>query len=176
MNESCGPCPELIYHLSPPTQIAKPKGGEGSSPLSPLVSPLLMEPRRVAAAAARPESESESSKTRQDAADTRWLETLSEPELGLLIGLKEVAVARASNAGHPHLADKVFHLRALRALAFVLLQESKERLRQASWVGNASILERLALLNDPDHPQEVVRPSQDVMPMPSGIHKKRKRM
>ncbi|RCV23324.1 hypothetical protein SETIT_4G290100v2 [Setaria italica] len=146
-----------------------------------------MEPRRVAAAAARPESESESSKTRQDAADTRWLETLSEPELGLLIGLKEVAVARASNAGHPHLADKVFHLRALRALvlptaildafaAFVLLQESKERLRQASWVGNASILERLALLNDPDHPQEVVRPSQDVMPMPSGIHKKRKRM
>jgi hypothetical protein len=34
----------------------------------------------------------------------------------LLIALKEVAVARASNAGHPHLADKVFHLRALRAL------------------------------------------------------------
>jgi hypothetical protein len=40
-----------------------------------------MEPRR-AAAATRPESESESRRRRQDAAaDTRWLETLSEPEL-----------------------------------------------------------------------------------------------
>ncbi|PAN22185.1 hypothetical protein PAHAL_4G002500 [Panicum hallii] len=123
-----------------------------------------------AAAAAMPESES---KTRQDAEDTRWLQTLSEPELGLLIGLKEVAMTRASNAGHPDLADKVFHVRALRALAFVLLQELKERLRQASV--NTSMLERLSLLNDHD-PEGVVRPSQDVMPMPNGINKKRKQM
>ncbi|CAL5040640.1 unnamed protein product [Urochloa decumbens] len=129
------------------------------------------------AAAARPESES---KTRQDAADTRWLQTLSEPELGLMISLKELAVTRASNAGHPDLADKVFHLRALRALAFVLLEESKERLRQASSI-NTSMLDRLALLNDPDHdpdpdPDDVVIPSQDVIPMPNGIHRKRKHM
>ncbi|RLN11737.1 hypothetical protein C2845_PM09G24720 [Panicum miliaceum] len=115
------------------------------------------------AAAARPESES---KTRQDAEDTRWLQTLSEPELGLLIGLKEVAVTRASSAGHPDLADKVFHVRALRALAFVLLEELKERLRQASV--NTSMLEKLALQNDHD--------PEDVMPMPNGINKKRKQM
>ncbi|CAN6192513.1 unnamed protein product [Urochloa humidicola] len=125
-----------------------------------------MAARRAAAAdaAARPESES---KTRQAAADTRWLQTLSEPELGLLISLKELAVTRASSAGHPRdLADKVFHLRALRAL------ESKQRLRQASSV-NTSMFERLALLNDPD-PEEVVIPSQDAIPMPNGIHGKRK--
>ncbi|CAL4966238.1 unnamed protein product [Urochloa decumbens] len=125
------------------------------------------------AAAARPESES---KTRQAAADTRWLQTLSEPELGLLISLKELAATRAFNAGHHDLVDKVFHLRALRALAFVLLEESKERLRQASSV-NASMLDRLALLNDPDSdPDDVVIPSQDVIPTPNGIHRKRKYM
>jgi hypothetical protein len=57
--------------------------------------------------------------------------------------------------------------------AFVLLQELKERLRQASV--NTSMLERLSLLNDHD-PEGVVRPSQDVMPMPNGINKKRKQM
>ncbi|CAN6206580.1 unnamed protein product [Urochloa humidicola] len=137
---------------------------------------------RRAAAAATPESESN---TRQAAADTRWLETLSESELGLLMSLKELAVTRASNAGHPDLADKVFHLRALRALAFVLLEQSKERLRQASSV-NTSMLDRLPLLNDPDpddvvipvfrKKDDVVIPSQDVIPMPNGIHRKRKQM
>ncbi|KAG2614429.1 uncharacterized protein LOC120704583 [Panicum virgatum] len=124
----------------------------------------------AANAAVTPESES---KTRQDAQDKRWLQTLSEPELGLLIGLKEVAMTRASNAGHPDLADKVFHVRALRALAFVLLGELKERLRQASV--DTSMLEMLALLNGHD-PEEVVRPHQDVMPLPNGINKKRKQM
>ena len=57
--------------------------------------------------------------------------------------------------------------------AFVLLEELKERLRQASV--NTSMLETLALLNGHDH-EEVVRPSQDVMPMPNGIKKKRKQM
>ncbi|CAL5050303.1 unnamed protein product [Urochloa decumbens] len=130
--------------------------------------------RAAAAAAARPESES---KTRQAAADTRWLQTLSEPELGLLISLKELAATRAFNAGHPDLVDKVFHLRALRALAFVLLEESKERLRQASSVSTSMLLDRLALLNDPDpDPDGVVIPSQEVIPMPNGIHRKRKHM
>ena len=107
-------------------------------------------------------------------------------------------MTRASNAGHPDLADRVFHVRALRALgisphlphahththtqvlkflvdfaAFVLLEELKERLRQASV--DTSMLETLALLNGHD-PEEVVRPNQDVMPLPNGINKKRKQM
>ncbi|OEL26146.1 hypothetical protein BAE44_0012836 [Dichanthelium oligosanthes] len=128
-----------------------------------------MAPRRDAAA------RSKSIPPAPAAADTRWLQTLSEPELGLLIGLKELAVTRASNAGHPDLADKVFHLRALRALAYVLLEELKERLGQASV--NTSMLQGLALLNDLDPEEEVVvRPSQHVMPMPNVIHKKRKQM
>jgi len=57
--------------------------------------------------------------------------------------------------------------------AFVLLEELKERLRQASV--NTSMLETLALLNGHD-PEEVVRPNQDVMPLPNGINKKRKQM
>jgi len=34
----------------------------------------------------------------------------------VLVSLRELAVTRATNAGHPALADTVFHLRALRAL------------------------------------------------------------
>ncbi|KAF8697649.1 hypothetical protein HU200_035840 [Digitaria exilis] len=135
-----------------------------------------MASRRAAAAEASSAASTESERKKlQDAADKRWLQTLSEPELDLLIGLKELAVTRASNAGHPHLADRVFHLRALRALAFVLLEECKERLRQASSVNNTSMLERLALLDDPDH-EEVVRPGEDLMPVPTAVRKKRKQM
>nr|CAB3469455.1 unnamed protein product [Digitaria exilis] len=138
-----------------------------------------MASRRAASAEASSASSTEwERKKRQDAEDKRWLQTLSEPELDLLIGLKELAVTRASNAGHPHLADRVFHLRALRALAFVLLEECKERLRQASSVNNTSMLERLALLDDPDPDpdHEVVRPCQDLMPVPAAVRKKRKKM
>ncbi|XP_021305828.1 uncharacterized protein LOC8066394 isoform X2 [Sorghum bicolor] len=90
----------------------------------------------------------------------------------VLVSLRELAVTRATNAGHPALADTVFHLRALRALGIVLVEELKERLRQSS--ANANVLDRLALLSDPE--AEVVRPSQDrQMPVPNGIHKKRKK-
>jgi hypothetical protein len=52
------------------------------------------------------------------------------------------------------------------------VEELKERLRQSS--ANANVLDRLALLSDPE--AEVVRPSQDrQMPVPNGIHKKRKK-
>jgi len=51
------------------------------------------------------------------------------------------------------------------------VEELKERLWQSS--ANANALDRLALLNDPE--TEAVRPSQDhQMPVPNGIHKKRK--
>ncbi|AQK67439.1 uncharacterized protein [Zea mays] len=116
-------------------------------------------------AADSPEAESES-KLRQGAADARWLETLSEPELDVLVSLREVAVTRASDAGHPGLADTVFHLRALRALGVVLLEELKERLRQSS--ADANVLDRSALLDDPEASQD------HQMPAPNGIHKKRK--
>ncbi|WVZ78364.1 hypothetical protein U9M48_026090 [Paspalum notatum var. saurae] len=134
-------------------------------------------PRAAAAAAARARARaragsdySESSKPRQDV-DARWLETLSEPELDVLISLKELAFTQASNAGFPtDLADRIFHLRALRALAIVLLQESKERLGRAS--ANTKLLERLALLNDPAEGEDEV-----VMPRPNAsVHKKRKQM
>lgn len=49
------------------------------------------------------------------------------------------------------------------------MEDLKERLKQSS-SANANVLDRLALLNDPE--AEVVRPSQDHQ-MP-GIHKKRK--
>lgn len=55
------------------------------------------------------------------------------------------------------------------------MEECKERLRQASSVNNTSMLERLALLNDPDH-EEVVRPCQDEVPVPTAVGKKRKQM
>ncbi|XP_066375478.1 uncharacterized protein [Miscanthus floridulus] len=122
-------------------------------------------------AAARPEAAESEGKLPQGAADAMWLQTLSETELDVLVSLRELAVTRATNAGHPALADTVFHLRALRALGIVLVEELKERLRQSS--ANANVLDRLALLNDPE--AEAVRPSQDhQMPVPSGIHKKRK--
>ncbi|AQK67438.1 hypothetical protein ZEAMMB73_Zm00001d014889 [Zea mays] len=110
-------------------------------------------------AADSPEAESES-KLRQGAADARWLETLSEPELDVLVSLREVAVTRASDAGHPGLADTVFHLRALRALGVVLLEELKERLRQSS--ADANVLDRSALLDDPEASQD------HQMPAPNG--------
>ena len=73
---------------------------------------------------------------------------------------------------HTHTHTQVLKL-LVDFAAFVLLEELKERLRQASV--DTSMLETLALLNGHD-PEEVVRPNQDVMPLPNGINKKRKQM
>ncbi|KAJ1260882.1 hypothetical protein BS78_10G266100 [Paspalum vaginatum] len=171
--KSCGP--------NVPTQIKctlpMPEKAASPPPFPPLPS-LVMAPRRAAAAArARADSESESSKPRKDAAavDARWLEALSEPELDVLISLKELAFTRASNAGFStDLADRIFHLRALRALAIVLLQESKERLGRAS--ATTELFERLALLNDPTE-GEGEGEDEVAMPLPvASVHKKRKQM
>ncbi|KAK3160799.1 hypothetical protein QOZ80_1BG0064700 [Eleusine coracana subsp. coracana] len=100
---------------------------------------------------------------------TRWLETLSEPELDLMISLKELAVTQAA---HFDLSQR-FHLRTLRALGTVLLEHFRDRLKQ-----NSGRLDRLALLRDPDVDAPTHRPevpgSNQVQSMSNGVHKKRK--
>lgn len=59
--------------------------------------------------------------------DVRWLCSLSESELDLLISLKEMAIRRASFIGHESLANN-FDLKMLRGLSFVLMQVLKEKL------------------------------------------------
>lgn len=59
--------------------------------------------------------------------DVRWLCSLSESELDLLISLKEMAIRRASFIGHGSLSNK-FDLKMLRGLSFVLMQFLNERL------------------------------------------------
>ncbi|XP_074286494.1 uncharacterized protein LOC141611773 isoform X2 [Silene latifolia] len=51
--------------------------------------------------------------------DVRWLLSLSEPELDLVISLKELALQRAKVVGHENLAYK-FDLKILRALSSVV--------------------------------------------------------
>ncbi|KAJ9563409.1 hypothetical protein OSB04_008569 [Centaurea solstitialis] len=59
--------------------------------------------------------------------DIRWLCSLSESELDLIISLKEMAIRRASIIGHDSLSNK-FDLKMLRGLGFVLMQQLNERL------------------------------------------------
>nr|XP_043626448.1 uncharacterized protein LOC122597924 [Erigeron canadensis] len=59
--------------------------------------------------------------------DVRWLCSLSESELDLLISLKEMAIQRATFIGHKSLSDK-FDLKMLRGLSFVLMKVFKEKL------------------------------------------------
>ncbi|KAI3719450.1 hypothetical protein L6452_20349 [Arctium lappa] len=59
--------------------------------------------------------------------DVRWLCSLSESELDLLISLKKMAIRRASFIGHGSLSNK-FDLKMLRGLSFVLMQFLNERL------------------------------------------------
>lgn len=117
----------------------------------------------AADAGEKPSPAAAESSSRQQ--DSQWLATLSEPELDLLISLKDLAATRAKNAGHPRLADK-FDLRTLRALGIVLLQNFKERLKETSVDPN--ILDRLALLSDSGadftnsgSDSEVVRPPNE---------------
>lgn len=59
--------------------------------------------------------------------DIRWLCSLSESELDLLMRLKKMVIQRASFIGHGFLANK-FDLKMLRDLSFVLMEVLKEQL------------------------------------------------
>ncbi|XP_006657372.1 uncharacterized protein LOC102703408 [Oryza brachyantha] len=77
----------------------------------------------------------------------RWLRTLSDPELDLLISLKDLAFTHADNAKLSVLADQ-YDPQILRALGIVLLETLKERLKGTSI--DPSIFDRLALSSDSD--------------------------
>ncbi|KAM7524660.1 hypothetical protein LguiA_014562 [Lonicera macranthoides] len=63
--------------------------------------------------------------------DVRWLCSLSESELDLLIGLKTLVVNRAKKINHEALSKK-FDLKMLRALGFVLMEDLKGQLKDSS--------------------------------------------
>uniref|UniRef100_A0A0D9VV26 Gamma-tubulin complex component n=1 Tax=Leersia perrieri TaxID=77586 RepID=A0A0D9VV26_9ORYZ len=112
--------------------------------------------------------------------DSRWLRTLSEPELDLLISLKDLAMAYTANASLSVLGHD-YDLRTLRALGIVLLENLKERLKGTSV--DPSIFNRLALLSDSDahfpsiasdaESEEVRSKSKRT---PTGVNGKRKQM
>ncbi|KAL6873984.1 hypothetical protein ACP4OV_014066 [Aristida adscensionis] len=128
-----------------------------------------------------PETEGpEPESSEQQDADSLWLQTLSERELDLLISIRELAVTRATDAGHPELAGR-FHLRTLRALGVILLEDFKSRLHGSTSV-NTNTFDRLALLRDPDvdvpahrsdSDPEIVRTGEG-QPVPDQINRKRK--
>ncbi|KAK9937074.1 hypothetical protein M0R45_013891 [Rubus argutus] len=60
--------------------------------------------------------------------DVSWLCSLSESELDLLISLKKLVLQRARMVGHEELAEK-FDLKMLRALAFVLMECIKDKVK-----------------------------------------------
>ncbi|XP_027181832.1 uncharacterized protein LOC113780214 [Coffea eugenioides] len=66
-----------------------------------------------------------------DIEDVRWLCSLSESELDMLIALKMLAMRRAKVIGHPSLA-KEFDLKKLRHLSFTMMEHLKEQLEDLS--------------------------------------------
>uniref|UniRef100_A0ACD5X501 Uncharacterized protein n=2 Tax=Avena sativa TaxID=4498 RepID=A0ACD5X501_AVESA len=104
-------------------------------------------PHRAPAAGETPSAAAAESSRSRSTEESRWLASLSEPELDFLISLKMLAVKRAETAGRPHLAD-AFDLRTLRALGVALLESLKERLKETAV--DPTILDRLALSRDPD--------------------------
>uniref|UniRef100_A0ACD6A325 Uncharacterized protein n=2 Tax=Avena sativa TaxID=4498 RepID=A0ACD6A325_AVESA len=141
-------------------------------------------PHRAPAAGETPPAAAAESSSSSSTEESRWLASLSEPELDFLISLKMLAVKRAETAGRPHLAD-AFDLRTLRALGVVLLESLKERLKGTAV--DPTILDRLALSRDPDadadanvsvsgSDSEVFRPRSKDQPKPSGIKRKQKKM
>ncbi|EYU35926.1 hypothetical protein ABFS83_14G220600 [Erythranthe nasuta] len=63
-----------------------------------------------------------------DIDDVRWLCSLTESELDLLMGLKHMANMRAQKIGHESLA-KNFNLRMLRELSFIFMEHLKGQLK-----------------------------------------------
>ncbi|XP_027100830.2 uncharacterized protein [Coffea arabica] len=66
-----------------------------------------------------------------DIEDVRWLCSLSESELDMLIALKMLAMRRAKVIGHPSLA-KEFDLKKLRHLSLTMMEHLKEQLEDLS--------------------------------------------
>ncbi|KAM3266321.1 hypothetical protein P3L10_003315 [Capsicum annuum] len=63
--------------------------------------------------------------------DVRWLCSLTESELDLLIGLKVLIQQRAKKIGRESLANK-FDLKTLRSLSFILMENLKGKLKDLS--------------------------------------------
>ncbi|KAL9239944.1 hypothetical protein vseg_014215 [Gypsophila vaccaria] len=74
--------------------------------------------------------------------DVRWLHSLSEAEIDLLMGLKDIALQRAKVIGHPSLADK-FDLKMLRALSYILMQHVKGQVSDLQLTGVDKLKEML---------------------------------
>ncbi|CAN4089627.1 unnamed protein product [Withania somnifera] len=82
--------------------------------------------------------------------DVRWLCSLTESELDLLIGLKVLIQQRTKKIGHESLASK-FDLKTLRALSFMLMENLKGKLKDVSstrgTAESSSALDACNLLN-----------------------------
>ncbi|XP_055801014.1 uncharacterized protein LOC129870306 [Solanum dulcamara] len=82
--------------------------------------------------------------------DVRWLCSLTESELDLLIGLKVLIQQRAKKIGHKSLANK-FDLKTLRALSFILMENLNGKLKDLSGTPgtaeSSSTLDACNLLN-----------------------------
>ncbi|XP_075520144.1 uncharacterized protein LOC142553636 isoform X2 [Primulina tabacum] len=63
-----------------------------------------------------------------DIDDVRWLCSLTESELDLLMGLKNLVYLRAKKIGHEDIAKK-FDLRMLRTLSFNFMENLEGRLK-----------------------------------------------
>ncbi|XP_073269770.1 uncharacterized protein [Primulina huaijiensis] len=63
-----------------------------------------------------------------DVDDVRWLCSLTESELDLLTGLKNLVYLRAKKIGHEDMAKK-FDLRMLRTLSFNFMENLEGRLK-----------------------------------------------
>ncbi|XP_051120722.1 uncharacterized protein LOC127244293 [Andrographis paniculata] len=63
-----------------------------------------------------------------DIDDVRWLCSLTDSELDLLMGLKTMMNMRAKQIGHEYLAKK-FDLKMLRALSFIFMEHLKGLLK-----------------------------------------------
>ncbi|XP_060196523.1 uncharacterized protein LOC132625911 [Lycium barbarum] len=79
--------------------------------------------------------------------DVRWLCSLTESELDLLIGLKVLIQQRAKKIRHESLANK-FDLKTLRALSFILMENLKGKLKDLPGTAESSAnLDTCNLLN-----------------------------
>ncbi|KAL8538005.1 hypothetical protein ACS0TY_000092 [Phlomoides rotata] len=74
-----------------------------------------------------------------DIDDVRWLCTLTEAEIDLLIGLKSMVKLRAEKIGHEDLGKK-FDLKMLRAFFFSFM----EHLKEASGIPSCSLNQNLS--------------------------------
>ncbi|ONI11418.1 hypothetical protein PRUPE_4G105800 [Prunus persica] len=77
--------------------------------------------------------------------DVSWLCSLSESELDMLISLKSIVLQRARMIGHEELANN-FDLKMLRALAFVLMECIRDKVKDLTLAESAAFMESCNLL------------------------------